>query len=130
MAGQADSFPMTVKTAANRQSRLTPSIASAGTGLNLELEFHGRDLVSGRPAWYPLTMAARCAGLTDNHPPDITMRRHPSPSLATKERAEQMMLHQGNQAEAFESFKVDAAVGNTRNKGPELINPIRKESVS
>jgi putative SOS response-associated peptidase YedK len=40
-----------------------------------------------------------------------------------KERAEQMVLHQGEPAEAFEWFKVDTAVGNVRNKGPDLIEP-------
>jgi len=38
-----------------------------------------------------------------------------------KERAEQMVLHQGEPAEAFEWFEVNTAVGNVRNKGPELI---------
>ena len=42
----------------------------------------------------------------------------------SKERAEQMVLHQGEPAEAFEWFKVDTAVGNVRNKGPELIQPM------
>lgn len=40
-----------------------------------------------------------------------------------KERAEQMVLHRGEPAEAFEWFKVDMAVGNVRSKGPELIQP-------
>lgn len=42
-----------------------------------------------------------------------------------KERAEQMALLQGEPTEAFEWFKVDRAVGNVRNRGPELIKPIR-----
>jgi putative SOS response-associated peptidase YedK len=41
-----------------------------------------------------------------------------------KERAEQIALHQGESAEAFEWFKVDPAIGNVRNQGPELIRPI------
>lgn len=41
-----------------------------------------------------------------------------------KERAEQIALHQGEPAEAFEWFKVDRAVGNVRNQGPELIRPL------
>lgn len=41
-----------------------------------------------------------------------------------KERAEQIALHQGEPAEAFEWFKVDRAVGNVRNQGPDLIRPI------
>lgn len=40
-----------------------------------------------------------------------------------KERAEQRVVHQGEPAEIFEWFKVDAAVRNMRNKGPELIQP-------
>ncbi|NWC06595.1 SOS response-associated peptidase [Pseudomonas sp. G1002] len=41
-----------------------------------------------------------------------------------KERAEQMVLQQGETAEAFEWFKVDRTVGNVRNIGSELIQPI------
>ncbi len=41
-----------------------------------------------------------------------------------KERAEQMVLHQGEPSDVFEWFKIDTAVGNVRNKGPELISPI------
>ncbi|MBK5412578.1 SOS response-associated peptidase family protein [Pseudomonas sp. TH34] len=41
-----------------------------------------------------------------------------------KERAEQMVLHQGEPAEAFEWFRVDTAVGNVRNNGTALIQPI------
>jgi len=38
-----------------------------------------------------------------------------------KERAEQIVLLQGEPTEAFEWFKVDRAIGNVRNQGPELI---------
>lgn len=41
-----------------------------------------------------------------------------------KERAEQMALFQGEATEAFEWFKVDRAIGNVRNQGPALIEPI------
>lgn len=41
-----------------------------------------------------------------------------------KERAEQMALHQGEAAEAFEWFKVSAAVGNSKNHGADLIAPL------
>nr|WP_315446616.1 SOS response-associated peptidase family protein [uncultured Pseudomonas sp.] len=37
------------------------------------------------------------------------------------ERAEQMLLFEGEAAEAFEWHKVDKAVGNARNQGPNLI---------
>jgi putative SOS response-associated peptidase YedK len=45
-----------------------------------------------------------------------------------KEWAEQMVLMQGEPAEAFEWFQVDRAVGNVRNQGPELILPTSKIS--
>jgi putative SOS response-associated peptidase YedK len=34
------------------------------------------------------------------------------------------VLHQGEPAEAFEWFKVSTAVGNVRNKGASLIEPV------
>jgi putative SOS response-associated peptidase YedK len=40
------------------------------------------------------------------------------------QRAEQLVLFQGEPTEAFEWFKVDRAVGNVRNQGAELIEPI------
>lgn len=43
-----------------------------------------------------------------------------------KERAEQMVLHEAEPAQAFEWFKVDSAVGNVRNHHPGLITPIGK----
>lgn len=45
-------------------------------------------------------------------------------SATPKERAEHMMLHQGEPAEIFEWFKVSLAVGNVRNKGASLIAPV------
>ena len=41
-----------------------------------------------------------------------------------KERAEQIVLHQGEGSEAFESFRIDRAVGNIRNHGADLIKPL------
>jgi hypothetical protein len=35
-----------------------------------------------------------------------------------------MVLHQGEPAETFEWFKLDTAMGNVRNKGPELVRAI------
>ncbi|NMZ08524.1 hypothetical protein HBO07_08275 [Pseudomonas proteolytica] len=40
-------------------------------------------------------------------------------------QGEQMVLHQGEPAEAFEWFKVDTAKGNLQNRGPELIHRIQ-----
>ncbi len=42
-----------------------------------------------------------------------------------KERAEQIALQQGEPAEAFEWFRVSTAVGNVRNQGAQLIEPIQ-----
>lgn len=39
------------------------------------------------------------------------------------ERAEQMVLHEGEPSEIFEWFKVDRVVGNSRNQGAHLIAP-------
>lgn len=41
-----------------------------------------------------------------------------------KERAEQMVLLQGEPTEEFDWFKVARAIGNVRNQGPDLIEPI------
>ncbi len=40
------------------------------------------------------------------------------------EHAEQLVLNLGESAEAFEWYRVSTAVGNVRNQGAELINPI------
>ena len=78
-----------------------------------------------------MTMTAESAGcMVDVHdrrhvvlPPELA--RECLDPATPKERAEQMVLHQGEPAEVFEWFKVDTAVGNVRNKGPELIAPMR-----
>lgn len=41
-----------------------------------------------------------------------------------KERAEQMVLYQGERADAFEWFKVSIEIGNVKNKYAGLIAPI------
>ncbi|WP_085597868.1 MULTISPECIES: SOS response-associated peptidase family protein [unclassified Pseudomonas] len=46
-----------------------------------------------------------------------------------KERAEQMVLHQGEPADAFEWFRVNTAVGNVRNHGAHLIESSTKPAV-
>lgn len=45
-----------------------------------------------------------------------------------KERAEQMALHQGELSELFEWFRVSSAIGNVRNHGAELIEPLEMPS--
>ncbi|CAI8751437.1 Abasic site processing protein YedK [Pseudomonas chlororaphis] len=44
--------------------------------------------------------------------------------VTPKERTEQMVLYHGEPAEVFEWFRVDRAVGNSRNQGAHLIKPI------
>ncbi|MBV4552257.1 SOS response-associated peptidase family protein [Pseudomonas sp. SWRI102] len=44
-----------------------------------------------------------------------------------KERAEQIALHQGEPAEAFEWFRVDTAVGNVKNQQRGLILPVSQQ---
>lgn len=46
----------------------------------------------------------------------------------SKGRAEQMVLLQGEPSEIFEWFRVDIAVGNTRNDGPGLIEPVDSQA--
>jgi putative SOS response-associated peptidase YedK len=41
-----------------------------------------------------------------------------------KERAEEMVLHQGDPADVFEWFRIEAAIGNVRNQGSDLIKPM------
>ena len=40
-----------------------------------------------------------------------------------------MVLLQGEPTEAFEWFKVDRAIGNVRNQGPDLIKPIEEDGL-
>lgn len=41
------------------------------------------------------------------------------------EQAEQMALNLGEPAEAFEWYRVSTAIGNVRNQGAELIEPLQ-----
>jgi putative SOS response-associated peptidase YedK len=41
------------------------------------------------------------------------------------EQAEQMALQLGETAEAFKWYRVSTAVGNVRNQGRELIEPVQ-----
>lgn len=42
-----------------------------------------------------------------------------------KEQAEQMALNLGESADAFEWYRVSTAVGNVRNQGAGLIEPLQ-----
>lgn len=68
-------------------------------------------------------------GLVDVHdrrpvvlPPEL-VAEWLDPATPT-ERAEQMMLHQGEPAEAFEWFRVSTEVNSSAHKGPQLIEPL------
>jgi len=45
-----------------------------------------------------------------------------------KERAEQLVLLQVEPTEAFEWFRVERGVGDERNQGPSLIEPLANTS--
>ena len=45
------------------------------------------------------------------------------------DRAEQMVMLLGEQTESFEWFKVDRAIGNVRNQGPDLIKPAEENGL-
>jgi hypothetical protein len=38
-------------------------------------------------------------------------------------------MHQGEPTEAYEWFKVDRAIGNVRNQGPDLIKPAEENGL-
>ena len=82
--------------------------------------------------WPSETRAFRASGNVDS-PPKWADFKDPLDAISTrfrsrmpKERAEQMVLLEGEPSEAFEWFKVDSAVGNVRHQEPELIVPIGK----
>ncbi|EKY4111650.1 TPA: SOS response-associated peptidase family protein [Pseudomonas aeruginosa] len=72
-------------------------------------------------------------GLVDIHdrrpvvlPPELA-REWIDPAT-TPERAEQIVLHQGEPSESFRWYAVDPAVGDARNQGAHLIEPQRSAS--
>lgn len=92
-------------------------------------QFPDTDEGSGEHDGFVIITADSAGGMVDIHD------RRPvvlAPELARewldlatpKERAEQMVLHQGEPAEAFEWFQIDHAVGNSHNQGAHLIEQI------
>ncbi|WP_130927967.1 SOS response-associated peptidase family protein [Pseudomonas sp. Sample_14] len=82
---------------------------------------------------FVIITADSAGGMVDIHdrrpvalPPELA-REWLDPATP-KERAEQMVLHEGEPSEAFEWFKVDRAVGNVRNQKSGLINPIDEKA--
>lgn len=92
-------------------------------------QYPAGDQEPGEHDGFVIITASSVGGMVDIHD------RRPvvlSPDLARewldpatpKERAEQLVLHQGEPTEVFEWFKVNGAVGNVRNQGAELIEPL------
>lgn len=93
-------------------------------------QFPAGDREAGEHDGFVIITADAQGGMVDVHD------RRPvvlSPELAAewldpatpKERAEQLVLLQGEPAEVFEWFRVSTAVGNVRNQGAQLIEPIQ-----
>ncbi|EOZ4776680.1 SOS response-associated peptidase [Pseudomonas aeruginosa] len=96
-------------------------------------QFPGLDDEPGEQHGFVIITADSAGGMVDIHD------RRPvvlSPDLAREwldpatppERAEQIVLHQGEAAEAFTWYAVSRDVGNVRNQGPQLIEPQRSAS--
>ncbi|EPQ7099215.1 SOS response-associated peptidase family protein, partial [Pseudomonas aeruginosa] len=96
-------------------------------------QFPGFDDEPGEQHGFVIITADSAGGLVDIHD------RRPvvlSPELAREwldpatppERAEEIVLMQGEPSEAFTWYAVDPAVGNVRNQGAHLIEPQRSAS--
>ncbi|HCK4596929.1 TPA: SOS response-associated peptidase family protein [Pseudomonas aeruginosa] len=96
-------------------------------------QFPGLDDEPGEQHGFVIITADSAGGMVDIHD------RRPvvlSPDLAREwldpatppERAEQIVLHQGEPSEAFTWYPVSRDVGNVRNQGPQLIEPQRSAS--
>ncbi|HHM6461295.1 TPA: SOS response-associated peptidase [Pseudomonas aeruginosa] len=96
-------------------------------------QFPGLDDEQAEQHGFVIITADSVGGMVDIHD------RRPvvlSPDLAREwldpatppERAEQIVLHQGEPSESFTWYAVDPAVGNVRNQGPQLIEPQRSAS--
>ncbi len=109
---------------AGRRSNLT----SSGTGMVRRFcappsaQLPDADEGAGEHDGFVIITADSAGGMVDIH---VVL----APELAQdwldldtpKERAEQMILHQGEPAEAFEWFKVSTSVGNVWNQGVNLV---------
>ncbi|HBO1750193.1 Gifsy-2 prophage protein [Pseudomonas aeruginosa] len=82
---------------------------------------------------FVIITADSAGGMVDIHdrrpvvlPPELA-REWIDPAT-TPERAEQIVLHQGEPSESFRWYTVSRDVGNVRNQGPQLIEPQRSAS--
>ncbi|MGU1669231.1 SOS response-associated peptidase [Pseudomonas aeruginosa] len=96
-------------------------------------QFPGLDDEPGEQHGFVIITADSAGGMVDIHD------RRPvvlSPDLAREwldpatppERAEQIVLNQGEPSESFRWYTVSRDVGNVRNQGPQLIEPQRSAS--
>ncbi|MBH9003089.1 SOS response-associated peptidase [Pseudomonas aeruginosa] len=96
-------------------------------------QFPGLDDEPGEQHGFVIITADSAGGMVDIHD------RRPvvlSPDLAREwldpatppERAEQILLNQGEPSESFTWYPVSRDVGNVRNQGPQLIEPQRSAS--
>ncbi|HHZ9088991.1 DUF159 family protein [Pseudomonas aeruginosa] len=96
-------------------------------------QFPGLEDEQAEQHGFVIITADSAGGMVDIHdrrpvvlPPELA-REWIDPAT-TPERAEQIVLHQGEQSESFRWYAVDPAVGNVRNQGPQLIEPHRSAS--
>ncbi|HHW2430287.1 MULTISPECIES: SOS response-associated peptidase [Pseudomonas] len=89
-------------------------------------QFPGLDDEQDERHGFVIITADSAGGMVDIHdrrpvvlPPDLA-REWLDPAT-TPERAEQIVLHQGEPSESFTWYAVDPAVGNVRNQGPHLV---------
>ncbi|HBO9058379.1 TPA: DUF159 family protein [Pseudomonas aeruginosa] len=96
-------------------------------------QFPGLDDEPGEQHGFVIITADSAGGMVDIHdrrpvvlPPELA-REWIDPAT-TPERAEQIVLHQGEPSESFTWYPVSRDVGNVRNQGPQLIEPQRSAS--
>ncbi|EPJ3025215.1 SOS response-associated peptidase [Pseudomonas aeruginosa] len=96
-------------------------------------QFPGLEDEQAEQHGFVIITADSAGGMVDIHdrrpvvlPPELA-REWIDPAT-TPERAEQIVLHQGEPSESFRWYAVDPAVGNVRNQGPQLIEPQRSAS--
>ncbi|MFU6943030.1 SOS response-associated peptidase [Pseudomonas aeruginosa] len=96
-------------------------------------QFPGLDEEPADHHGFVIITADAKGGMVDIHdrrpvvlPPELA-REWIDPAT-TPERAEQIVLHQGEPSESFTWYPVSRDVGNVRNQGPQLIEPQRSAS--
>ncbi|PMY63112.1 MULTISPECIES: SOS response-associated peptidase [Pseudomonas] len=93
-------------------------------------QFPDTDEDPGEHDGFVIITADSAGGMVDIHDrrpvalaPDLA-REWIDPAMP-KEYAELMLIHQSEPADVFEWYRVDTAVGNVRNQGPNLVEPVQ-----